>query len=85
MDWLLDLLNTISKVLTLQSGLRCQDSLWSFYFGRERSKDGDLLVIRHFSDNGLMPIVEPEILLVGEHPIGRTLEVAERVWAEVFY
>ncbi|KAL7240100.1 hypothetical protein ACSBR2_005881 [Camellia fascicularis] len=36
-------------------------------------------------DNGLMPIVEPEILLDGEHPIERTLEVAERVWAEVFY
>ncbi|KAL7166772.1 hypothetical protein ACSBR2_037450 [Camellia fascicularis] len=29
-------------------------------------------------DNGLMPIVEPEILLDGEHPIERTLEVAER-------
>ncbi|CAL5419284.1 unnamed protein product [Camellia sinensis] len=36
-------------------------------------------------DNGLMPIVEPEILLDGDHPIERTLEVAERVWAEVFY
>ncbi|CAL5357038.1 unnamed protein product [Camellia sinensis] len=36
-------------------------------------------------DNGLMPVVEPEILLDGEHPIERTLEVAERVWAEVFY
>ncbi|KAL7215804.1 hypothetical protein ACSBR1_027869 [Camellia fascicularis] len=36
-------------------------------------------------DNGLMSIVEPEILLDGEHPIERTLEVAERVWAEVFY
>lgn len=32
-----------------------------------------------------MPVVEPEILLDGEHPIERTLEVAERVWAEVFY
>lgn len=32
-----------------------------------------------------MPIVEPEILLDGDHPIERTLEVAERVWAEVFY
>ncbi|KAI8023052.1 hypothetical protein LOK49_LG03G00956 [Camellia lanceoleosa] len=38
-----------------------------------------------FQDNGLMPIVEPKILLDGEHPIERTLEVAERVWAEVFY
>ncbi|CAL5419273.1 unnamed protein product [Camellia sinensis] len=37
-------------------------------------------------DNGLVPIVEPEILLDGNHhPIERTLEVAERVWAEVFY
>ncbi|XP_047341479.1 fructose-bisphosphate aldolase 1, chloroplastic-like [Impatiens glandulifera] len=36
-------------------------------------------------DNGLVPIVEPEILLDGDHPIERTQEVAERVWAEVFY
>lgn len=36
-------------------------------------------------DNGLVPIVEPEILLDGEHPIERTLEVAEKVWSEVFY
>ncbi|KAL9254746.1 Fructose-bisphosphate aldolase 3, chloroplastic-like protein [Drosera capensis] len=36
-------------------------------------------------DNGLVPIVEPEILLDGDHPIEWTLEVAERVWAEVFY
>lgn len=36
-------------------------------------------------DNGLVPIVEPEILLDGDHPIERTLEVAERVWSEVFY
>ncbi|KAI8028984.1 hypothetical protein LOK49_LG01G04217 [Camellia lanceoleosa] len=36
-------------------------------------------------DNGLMLIMEPEILHDGEHPIERTLEVAERVWAEVFY
>lgn len=32
-----------------------------------------------------MPIVEPEILLDGDHPIERALEVAEKVWAEVFY
>lgn len=32
-----------------------------------------------------MPIVEPEILLDGDHPIERTLEVAKRVWSEVFY
>ncbi|KAI3733909.1 hypothetical protein L6452_13367 [Arctium lappa] len=36
-------------------------------------------------DNGLVPIVEPEILLDGDHPIERTLEVAEQVWAEVFH
>ncbi|XLR19093.1 hypothetical protein S83_047005, partial [Arachis hypogaea] len=29
-------------------------------------------------DNGLDPIVEPEILLDGDHPIERTLEVAEK-------
>lgn len=38
-----------------------------------------------FQDNGLVPIVEPEILLDGDHSIDRTLEVAEKVWAEVFY
>lgn len=32
-----------------------------------------------------MPIVEPEILLDGDHSIDRTLEVAEKVWAEVFF
>ena len=32
---------------------------------------------------GLVPIVEPEILLDGDHDIDRTLEVAERTWAEV--
>ena len=32
-----------------------------------------------------MPIVEPEILLDGDHPIERTQEVAEKVWAEVFF
>ena len=36
-------------------------------------------------DNGLVPIVEPEILLDGDHSIERTLEVAENVWAEVFF
>uniref|UniRef100_A0A2P2KMV3 Fructose-bisphosphate aldolase n=1 Tax=Rhizophora mucronata TaxID=61149 RepID=A0A2P2KMV3_RHIMU len=36
-------------------------------------------------DNGLVPIVEPEILLDGDHGIERTLEVAEKVWAEVFF
>ncbi|XP_078446335.1 fructose-bisphosphate aldolase 1, chloroplastic-like [Wolffia australiana] len=35
-------------------------------------------------ENGLVPIVEPEILLDGEHGIERTFEVAQRVWAEVF-
>lgn len=36
-------------------------------------------------DNGLVPIVEPEILLDGEHGIERTFEVALKVWAEVFF
>ncbi|EXB37113.1 putative fructose-bisphosphate aldolase 1 [Morus notabilis] len=36
-------------------------------------------------DNGLVPIVEPEILLDGEHGIDRTFEVAKEVWAEVFF
>ncbi|KAJ4838092.1 Fructose-bisphosphate aldolase 2, chloroplastic [Turnera subulata] len=36
-------------------------------------------------DNGLVPIVEPEILLDGEHNIDRTFEVAQKVWAEVFF
>ncbi|WZZ10266.1 fructose-bisphosphate aldolase 2, chloroplastic-like [Brassica napus] len=36
-------------------------------------------------DSGLVPIVEPEILLDGEHDIDRTYEVAEKVWAEVFF
>jgi fructose-bisphosphate aldolase class I len=33
---------------------------------------------------GLVPIVEPEILLDGEHDIERTFEVAQAVWAETF-
>ncbi|KAJ3671444.1 hypothetical protein LUZ60_007523 [Juncus effusus] len=36
-------------------------------------------------DNGLVPIVEPEILLDGEHGIERTFEVAQKVWAETFF
>lgn len=36
-------------------------------------------------DNGLAPIVEPEILLDGDHGIDRTLEVASKVWSKVFY
>jgi len=36
-------------------------------------------------DNGLVPIVEPEILLDGSHGIDRTLEVASKVWAKTFY
>lgn len=34
--------------------------------------------------NGLVPIVEPEVLLDGEHEIDRTLEVALDIWAETF-
>jgi len=43
------------------------------------------LTVTNLQDNGLVPIVEPEILLDGDHSIDRTLEVAEKVWAEVFY
>jgi fructose-bisphosphate aldolase class 1 len=34
--------------------------------------------------SGLVPIVEPEVLLDGDHGIDRTLEVAEQIWAETF-
>ena len=33
----------------------------------------------------MVPIVEPEILLDGEHGIERTFEVSLKVWAEVFF
>eukprot|EP00891_Asterochloris_glomerata_P006820 jgi/Astpho2/6820/e_gw1.00105.35.1_t len=33
---------------------------------------------------GLVPIVEPEVLLDGDHDIDRTLEVAQEIWAETF-
>jgi fructose-bisphosphate aldolase class I len=36
-------------------------------------------------DNGLVPIVEPEILLDGDHGIHRTFQVAQKVWAETFF
>lgn len=39
----------------------------------------------YIQDNGLVPIVEPEVLLDGSHGIDRTLEVAEKVWSKVFY
>merc|ERR1711869_135856 len=35
-------------------------------------------------ENGLVPIVEPEILLDGEHVIDTTLEIASKTWAQVF-
>ena len=31
-----------------------------------------------------MPIVEPEVLLDGEHDIDATFEVAQAIWAETF-
>ncbi|KAK9794956.1 hypothetical protein WJX73_002492 [Symbiochloris irregularis] len=34
--------------------------------------------------SGLVPIVEPEILLDGDHDIDRTLEVASETWAQTF-
>lgn len=36
-------------------------------------------------DNGLVPIVEPEILLDGDLGIDMTFEVARKVWAEVLF
>ncbi|KAF6255847.1 fructose-bisphosphate aldolase 1, chloroplastic [Scenedesmus sp. NREL 46B-D3] len=33
---------------------------------------------------GLVPIVEPEVLLDGEHDIDRCMEVQEAIWAETF-
>ena len=33
---------------------------------------------------GLVPIVEPEVMLDGEHTIDQTLEVAQATWAETF-
>ncbi|MBA0793763.1 hypothetical protein Gohar_018147 [Gossypium harknessii] len=36
-------------------------------------------------DNGLVSVVELEILLDGDFGIGRTFEVAKKVWAEVFF
>ena len=34
--------------------------------------------------SGLVPIVEPEVLLDGDHDIDRTLEVAQEIWAQTF-
>ena len=34
---------------------------------------------------GVVPIVEPEVLIDGDHSIERSAEVNERVWQEVFY
>ncbi|KAL3720484.1 hypothetical protein ACJRO7_005322 [Eucalyptus globulus] len=42
-------------------------------------------ILSNVQDNGLVPIVEPEVLLDGDHPIERTLEVTEKVWSEVFF
>ncbi|BBN13191.1 fructose-bisphosphate aldolase, class I [Marchantia polymorpha subsp. ruderalis] len=36
-------------------------------------------------DNGLVPIVEPEVLLDGAHSIERTQAVAEKVWATTMF
>lgn len=35
-------------------------------------------------DAGLVPIVEPEVLLDGEHDIDACMEVQQRIWAETF-
>ena len=42
------------------------------------------MLLHHSQNNGLVPIVEPEILLDGDHDITRCLEVFEEVWAETF-
>ena len=34
--------------------------------------------------SGLVPIVEPEVLLDGDHDIERTFEVAQEIWAQTF-
>ncbi|CAK0785074.1 hypothetical protein CVIRNUC_008280 [Coccomyxa viridis] len=34
--------------------------------------------------SGLVPIVEPEVLLDGDHDIDRTLEIAQEIWAQTF-
>lgn len=36
-------------------------------------------------ENGLVPLLEVDVLLDGDHSIATTLDVSERVWAEVFY
>ncbi|RRT71607.1 hypothetical protein B296_00003103, partial [Ensete ventricosum] len=58
----------------------------SFHYAHATSrKQPRLLFSFCLQDNGLVPIVEPEILLDGEHGIDRTFEVAQKVWAEVFF
>lgn len=58
----------------------------SFQYAHATSrKQPRLLFSFCLQDNGLVPIVEPEILLDGEHGIDRTFEVAQKVWAEVFF
>ena len=38
----------------------------------------------YLQESGLVPIVEPEVLLDGEHSIEETFEVAQAIWAETF-
>lgn len=40
---------------------------------------------RSVQESGLVPIIEPEILMDGDHTIERTAEVQERVIKEVYY
>ncbi|CAM6018533.1 unnamed protein product [Sphagnum balticum] len=42
-------------------------------------------IVHGIKDNGLVPIVEPEILLDGSHDIDRTLKVVQKVWSKVFF
>ncbi|KAH9289077.1 hypothetical protein KI387_033194, partial [Taxus chinensis] len=35
--------------------------------------------------NGLVPIVEPNIILDGDHSINKILQIAKKVWVEIFF
>ncbi|KAL3515098.1 hypothetical protein ACH5RR_022000 [Cinchona calisaya] len=58
---------TVVSIPNGQSALAVKEAAWG---------------LARYADNGLVPIVEPEILLDGEHGTDRTFEVALKVWAE---
>ena len=43
-----------------------------------------MCIVVHLAGSGLVPIVEPEILMDGAHPIERTAAVQERVLGAVY-